>query len=81
MDLKTEGNTYNAVILGATGSVGGEVLQELLKSSRCASITILGRKISPSWKELPNSDKIKAYVIDVEKLAVFIRSFSIGDSE
>ena len=45
---------YKAVIIGATGAVGGNILKELLRSPKCVSITSLGRRkvdLSPEWRE------------------------------
>ena len=39
-------NTYRAIVLGATGAVGQNLVRELLGSPRCAGVTILTRRHS-----------------------------------
>ena len=42
---------HSVVMLGATGAVGGYVLQELKTNSKVKQLTLLGRKIIPSVKD------------------------------
>jgi len=48
---KINSPNYSIVILGATGAVGGCVLEELKKSSKINRLTLLGRKIIPNIKD------------------------------
>jgi saccharopine dehydrogenase-like NADP-dependent oxidoreductase len=36
--------TMKCIILGGSGEVGGEVVQELLRSDICSELTIVGRR-------------------------------------
>jgi hypothetical protein len=55
---------YKAVVLGATGAVGGALLKDLVQSEKCESVIVLGRRVIPEWKE---NQKISAHAIDLEK--------------
>jgi putative NADH-flavin reductase len=56
-------NTYKAVVLGASGSVGAALVQELLNSPRCALVTALVRKES-----LPKNDRLREHVINMDRM-------------
>lgn len=53
-----------AIILGATGEVGGHILDELLKSRSYKRVYVLGRS---SIKALPQHLKMEKLVIDLEQ--------------
>ncbi|MGM5693943.1 NAD-dependent dehydratase [Streptococcus suis] len=53
-----------AILLGATGEVGGHLLQELVTNPRYRKIYVLGRA---SINKLPNYQKIEKIIIDFDK--------------
>jgi uncharacterized protein YbjT (DUF2867 family) len=54
-------NTYSIVIIGATGAVGSEVLNNLVQENLISEINILGRRLV----ENINSTKVKQHVVDL----------------
>lgn len=54
-----------AVIIGATGAVGKEILNEVLKQDYYNKVYILGRK---SIERFPDNNKLEKIVIDFENL-------------
>lgn len=56
-----------AVILGATGEVGGHILEEILKHDFYQEVYVLGRQ---SILELPNDPRITKVLIDFNNLQV-----------
>ncbi|KAK9760715.1 hypothetical protein K7432_014970 [Basidiobolus ranarum] len=54
---------YSAVILGATGGVGGNVLKTLLQSKRCTSIVSLGRREVSGLEGLDPDNKLKQVIV------------------
>lgn len=56
-----------AVILGATGEVGGHILEEILKRDFYQEVYVLGRQ---SILELPNDPRITKVLIDFNNLQV-----------
>jgi len=61
-------SSYKAVIIGASGAVGGGVLQELLLSPKCSVITSLGRKEFKLSSEQKESSKFTHHIVDLDKL-------------
>ncbi|HEM3633574.1 TPA: NAD-dependent dehydratase [Streptococcus suis] len=56
-----------AVLLGATGEVGGHLLQELVTNPHYRKIYVLGRS---SIQKLPDYQKIEKIIIDFDNLVV-----------
>ncbi len=54
-----------AILLGATGEVGGHLLQELVTNPHYRKIYVLGRD---SIHKLPNYQKIEKIIIDLISL-------------
>ena len=54
-----------AVIIGSTGAVGKEILNEVLNQDYYNKVYILGRK---SIEKFPDNDKLEKIVIDFENL-------------
>lgn len=50
--------TYQAVVIGATGAVGSNIVRELLQSPRCTNITTIVRRDTDMFKDNPNASKI-----------------------
>lgn len=58
----------SALLLGATGQVGGYLLKELLSSSHFTRVGEYGRRVTDP-KSLPTgTDKLEQKIIDFEKL-------------
>ena len=59
---------YNAIIIGATGAVGRELVDYLLMNDNYGKITIFVRRIIDRWEKLPEEKKQKLNIIKVENL-------------
>ena len=57
---------YSAMLLGATGNVGGRILRLLLESSRCKKVLVVTRR---EIAELANP-KVHQVVVDMDRLEV-----------
>lgn len=60
--------TYRAIILGATGAVGSELVRELLLSPACAAVKTLGRRTSEALAALPGAAKLTQTLVDLDAL-------------
>jgi len=69
------GINYNAIVIGASGSVGKVLVNILLLSSACQHITTLGRR---SVEDFEKNDKITQHVIDMENLEEAALKFAEG---
>ena len=58
----------NAIIIGATGAVGRELVDYLLMNENYGKITIFVRRVIDRWEKLPEEKKQKLNVIKVENL-------------
>lgn len=54
-----------AIIIGATGAVGKEILKNILADGFYTKVYVLGRK---SIKKLPDDNKLTKIIIDFEKI-------------
>ena len=66
--------TKTAVLIGATGLVGNELLHKLLNSDRYTKVVTLSRRVLPVTHA-----KLVNHVIDFEKLTQYVELFK-GDS-
>jgi uncharacterized protein YbjT (DUF2867 family) len=57
--------SYSAVVIGATGAVGGALVRELLASSACVGVVALTRRPADG---LPPSSKLAAHVVEFDAL-------------
>jgi len=57
--------SYSAVVIGATGAVGGALVRELLASSACAGVVALTRRAAGG---LPSSSKLALHVVQYQAL-------------
>ena len=62
------GNKINAIIIGATGAVGRELVDYLLLNENYGKITIFVRRSIDRWEKLPEDKKQKLNIIKVENL-------------
>ena len=58
----------NAIIIGATGAVGRELVEYLLMNDNYGKITIFVRRVIDRWKKLPEEKKQKLNIIKIENL-------------
>ncbi len=58
----------NAIVIGATGAVGRELVDYLLSNSNYNKISIFVRRIIDRWIDLPEDKKQKLNIIEVENL-------------
>ena len=58
----------NAIIIGATGAVGRELVDYLLMNENYGKITILVRRVIDRWEKLPDEKKQKLNIVKVENL-------------
>ena len=58
----------NAIVIGATGAVGRELVDYLLSNVNYNKISIFVRRIIDSWIDLPEDKKQKLNIIEVENL-------------
>jgi uncharacterized protein YbjT (DUF2867 family) len=58
----------NAIIIGATGAVGRELVNYLLLNENYGKITIFVRRILDKWEKLSDEKKQKLNIIKVENL-------------
>ena len=58
----------NAIIIGATGAVGRELVDYLLSNANYNKISIFVRRIIDRWIDLPEEKKKKLNIIEVENL-------------
>ena len=62
------GKKINAIIIGATGAVGRELVDYLLLNENYGKITIFVRRSIDRWEKLPEDKKQKLNIIKVENL-------------
>ena len=58
----------NAIIIGATGAVGRELVDYLLANDNYGKVTIFVRRLIDRWEKLPEEKKQKLNIIKVENL-------------
>ena len=58
----------NAIVIGATGAVGRELVDYLLSNNNYNKISIFVRRIIDRWIDLPEGKKQKLNIIEVENL-------------
>ena len=64
-----EGNKkLKAIVIGATGAVGRELVDELLKSPEYDLITIYVRRLIDRWEKLTPEQQAKLKIVKVENL-------------
>ncbi len=63
-----ESQKYKAIIIGASGAIGRELILILLSSKKYSKITIPVRRTIEEWENLEENDKKKLNIIKVENL-------------
>ena len=58
----------SALIIGATGQVGGKLLQELLKDPSFTRVGEYGRRVTPAESIQTGKEKLEQKSIDFEKV-------------
>ena len=57
-----------AIIIGATGAVGRELVDYLLNNDNYSKVTIIVRRMIDRWVDLPENKKNKLNIIEVDSL-------------
>ena len=57
-----------AIVIGATGAVGRELVDYLLNNPNYSKITIFVRRMITRWVDLPEDKKQKLNIIEVDSL-------------
>jgi uncharacterized protein YbjT (DUF2867 family) len=60
--------SYQAIVIGATGAVGGALVRSLLQSPSCARVVALSRRPFNGFDMLPGREKLDFRVIDYRAL-------------
>ncbi len=55
---------YTAMVLGATGNVGGRIVQLLVQSPRCAKVWVVTRRPTGAWLD----EKVHEVVVHMDRL-------------
>ena len=63
MEQAQEALNLKAFILGATGAVGRELVQELVKSQNWSQVTVVVRRKLEEWETLSDAEKSKLHII------------------
>ena len=63
-----EPQKFKAIIIGATGAVGRELVDCLLSSNHYSKITIFVRRVIKKWEDLPEAQKQILNIIKVDNL-------------
>jgi len=67
--LVSPSKPYTATIIGATGTVGGELLRELLQSSNCVGVSSFGRREKAELNEIEGAkEKLTQHVVNLDDL-------------
>ena len=61
-------NKFNAIIIGATGAVGRELVDYLLKSNKYGKIVVFVRRIIDRWVNLKDEEKKILKIIKIDNL-------------
>jgi uncharacterized protein YbjT (DUF2867 family) len=69
---------YRAVVIGATGAVGGALVRELLGSVDCSRVLAIVRRPVASFDQLQGRGKLQLEVVDFGELERLTREFSQG---
>jgi len=59
---------YTAMLLGATGNVGGRVLHLLVQSPRCTKVVVVTRRSVPELADTLVNPKVQQVVVNMDRL-------------
>jgi uncharacterized protein YbjT (DUF2867 family) len=68
-------DSYRAIVVGATGAVGGALVRELIASPRCEGMVALSRRQTDA---LGTSEKLAVHVVDLDRLETAARELADG---
>ena len=63
-----ESPKYNAIIIGATGAIGRELILQLLSSKKYSKITIPVRRTIEEWDLLNENEKKILNIVKIDSL-------------
>ena len=70
--------TRRAVVVGATGAVGGALVKELLGSPQWSSVTALARRAVTTFDDAPGRDKLAFEVVNLDDLEQVTATLASG---
>ena len=70
--------TRRAVVIGATGAVGGALVRELLASPAWSSVTAMARRAVTSFDNAPGRDKLAFQVVNLDDLERVTAALATG---
>src|SRR5262249_19448205 len=74
-DVRAEAKAlYSAIVLGATGNVGGRIVQLLIKSSVCKKVVVVTRRRTDAFAD----PKVSAGVVNMDRREVEIAPHAEG---
>jgi len=59
---------YGAVVIGATGAVGGAIVRSLLGSAACTHVVAVSRRPFSGFEDAPGANKLRLDVVEYEAL-------------
>ena len=65
---------YSAIVLGATGNVGGRIVQLLIKNPRCEKVVVVTRRKMDTFAD----PKVSAVVVNMDRLEEEIAPYAHG---
>ncbi len=65
---------YSAIVLGATGNVGGRIVQLLIQSSLCKKVVVVTRRKTDAFAD----SKVSEVVVNMERLEVEVAPHAQG---
>ena len=65
---------YSAIVLGATGNVGGRIVQLLIQSSLCKKVVVVTRRKTDAFAD----PKVSELVVNMDRLEVEVAPHAQG---
>ena len=65
---------YSSIVLGATGNVGGRIVQLLIQSSLCKKVMVVTRRKTDAFAD----SKVSEVVVDMDRLEVEVAPHALG---
>ena len=74
-DVTTDAKApYSAIVLGATGNVGGRIVQLLIQSSLCKKVVVVTRRKTDAFAD----SKVSEVVVNMDRLEVEVAPHALG---